>query len=79
MNADSLAVVVYQLTIRVLEIEGLGGILGDEHHIKLTVLQHTVELALASSEGDGSRGIVIGDIDGGILALLVVVVGAFAI
>ena len=79
MNADSLAVVVYQLTIRVLEIEGLGGILSDEHHIELTVLQHASELALAGAEADGTRGIVIGDIDGGILALLVVVVGAFAI
>ena len=79
LNADGLAVVLYQLALGIIEVEGLGGILADEHHIEAAVLQHTIELTLTGAKRYGAGGIVVGDVDGGVLTLLVIVVGAFVL
>ena len=79
LDGEGFAVVGDKLAVRVLEVEGLGAVLGDEDHIELAVLQHAIELAFASGKRDGLGGIVVGDVDGSILALLVVVVGAFVL
>ena len=74
MYANRFSVIVDKLTLRIVEIQRLGGILRDEHHIELAILQHTIKLTITFAEGNSTRGIVVGNVDGGILALLVVIV-----
>ena len=40
------------------------------------IFQHTAERPLALSDDNGARLVVVGDVDGGVSALLVVVVGS---
>jgi len=54
-------------------------ILCNEHHIEATFLQHTRELTLADREGDFAVIVIVLDIDGGILALLVIVVSSLVL
>ena len=79
MYTDFLTIVLDQLALGIIEVQGLGGLLGDQYHIEAAVLEHAGELALASTEGYGTGGVIVGDIDGGILALLVVIVGTFVL
>jgi hypothetical protein len=77
--ANSFAGVLYHLAIRVIEVQWFGVIARDEYHIETTVLQHAIELAFAGTERDRARGIIVGDIDGGILTLFVVIVGTLVL
>ena len=77
LDGEGFAVVGNKFALGVLKVEGLGGVLGDEDHVELAVLQHAIELAFASTKRDGLGGIVVGDVDGGIFTLLVIIVGAF--
>ena len=70
-------VVLNHLALRILEVEGLGMVLRDSHYVETAVLQHSVETALASTDSECLAAFAVGDADGSILALLVVVVGAF--
>ena len=47
--------------------------------MELTVFQHTIERTVTLTQSKGLGGIVIGDVDSGILSLLVVVVGALVL
>ena len=70
---------MYHLTLWIIEIKWLCTILSDEYYVEAAILEHTSELALASTEGYSAGGIIVGDIDGGILALLVVIVCALVL
>ena len=52
-NADSFTIVLNQLALGIIEVEGLRCILADEHHIELAILQHAWELTLASTKRNG--------------------------
>ena len=67
-------VVLNHLALRVLEVEGLGMVLRDSHYVETAVLQHSVETALASTDSECLAAFAVGDVDSGVLALLVVVV-----
>ena len=79
LDGEGFAIVGDKLAVGVLEVEGLGAVLGDEDHIELAVLQHAIELAITLAKGNGTGSIVVGNVDSSILALLVVVVGAFVL
>ena len=74
LDADFLSCVLYEYTLRTVEIERFGGILRDEYDIEATVLQHTVELSLTGTKLHGLGGIIISNVDGSILTLLIVIV-----
>jgi hypothetical protein len=63
----------------VLEVEGLRLLLGDINDVETTMEKHAWELALTRTYGDGMTRVVVADVDGGVLTLLVVVVGAFVL
>ena len=61
------------------EIQLYGSIFFHQYDIETAVLEHSVEGAFALSEGYGLGVVVVGDVDGGIFALLVVVVGSLVL
>ena len=74
MYGDGFTIILHHLTLRIVEVQRLRTILRDVNHVEAAVLQHTGETTLAGTEGHRLRGIVVGDVDGGILALLIVLV-----
>jgi hypothetical protein len=77
--ARSFSNILYHLTLWIIEIKWLCTILSDEYYVEAAILEHTSELALASTKRYCAGGIIVGDIDGGVLALLVIVVGALVL
>ena len=74
LYAHRLSTVLHHLAFRILEVKGTGGILRDKHYVEATVLQHTVKTTLTGTERDGTSSLVIGDVDGGVLAPLIIIV-----
>ena len=70
---------MYHLALGIIEVKCLWCILGNENHIETTVLEHACELTLAGTEGYCAGGIIVGDIDGGVFAFIVFVVGALVL
>ena len=56
------------------EVEGAGLFGSDVDDAEAALLEHALEVTLALAEGQRLGGIVVGDVDGGTLALLIVVV-----
>ena len=79
MQTYGFTIILYQLALGIVEVQRLGGLLRNEHHIETTLFQHTRELTATLAKGHGTRGVVVGNIDGGILTLLVVVVRALVL
>ena len=79
LNADSLSVVINQLTHGIVEVQKFRSISRDKYHIELTILQHSRELTVTLTKGDSARGFVVRDVDGGELTLFVIIVGTFVL
>src|SRR5574344_376232 len=75
-HANSLTAVLHHFTLRIVEVEVAGLVFLHEYYIETTVFQHTLESTITLAEADSFVGIVIGNHDGGILTLLVVVVAS---
>ena len=74
LDDNGFAVILHHLALGILKIQWLRGIFGNENDIESTMLQHTIELAFAGTDGYGTLGVIISDVDSGIFALFVVVV-----
>ena len=74
-----LAVVLYHLPCGILEVELAGIVAGDDNDVEAALLEHTLEVALAFANGERARGFVVVEVDGGIFAFLVVVVGTLVL
>lgn len=52
LDGEGFAIVGDKLAVGVLEVEGLGTVLGDEDHIELAILQHAIELTITLAKGN---------------------------
>ena len=78
-DGDGLAIVVHHLALGVVEVQRLRSVGGDEDDVEATLFKHAGERASALRERNGARGIVVGNVDGGILSALVIVVGTLVL
>ena len=74
-DGDGFTVIADHQTIGGVELKGFGLIAADEHDVEAAALEHTGKLSLAGTERERTGGIIVGNVDGGIFAALIVVVG----